>query len=84
MTETKAKIFKKDGKQRLGKGFSTEELKKAGLSPKEARRLHIPTDSRRKTTHNENIETVKSFLKNRKPKPKLKRKKKSKSPKPRI
>ncbi len=76
MNEAKAKIFKRGGKQRYGKGFSVEELKKAGLSAKEAIKLGIPTDPRRKTAHDENVETVKSFLEKRKPKPKRKQKSK--------
>jgi len=76
MNEAKAKIFKRGGKQRYGKGFSVEELKKAGLSVKEAIKLGIPTDPRRKTAHDKNVETVKSFLEKRKPKPKRKQKSK--------
>ena len=57
-----AKVLKKSGKQRCGKGFSSEELKKAGLSLKDALKLGIPVDSKRKTAHEENIGAVKAFL----------------------
>ncbi len=65
MTFTKPKVFKKNGKQRCGKGFSREELKKAGLSFKEALRLGIPVDSRRRTSHKENVKGARAFLKNK-------------------
>ncbi|MEM3627938.1 MAG: ribosomal protein L13e [Candidatus Bathyarchaeia archaeon] len=77
MMALKAKVFKKGGKQRLGKGFSREELKKAGLSLKEALKLGIPVDSRRRTAHQENVEAIKGFLKGKKEKPRRKAKSKS-------
>ncbi|MEM3626491.1 MAG: ribosomal protein L13e [Candidatus Bathyarchaeia archaeon] len=58
----KPKVFKKNGRQRHGKGFSKEELKRAGLSFTEALKLGIPIDYRRKTAHEENINVIKSFL----------------------
>lgn len=73
MMAFKPKVFKKGGKQRYGRGFSREELKKVGLSLKEALKLGIPVDSRRKTAHEGNIEVVKTFLENMKAKPKSKR-----------
>ena len=81
MPLTRPKILRKSGKKRQGKGFSSEELKKAGLSLSEAVRLHIPVDPRRKTTHEENVEAVKAFLDKKKAaKPKAKKpKRKSKS-----
>jgi len=77
MITVKPKVIKKGGKQRLGKGFSREELKKAGLSLTEALRLGVPIDSRRRTAHEENVEAVKTFLENRKSAPASKRKPKS-------
>ncbi|MDH7477473.1 MAG: ribosomal protein L13e [Candidatus Bathyarchaeota archaeon] len=74
----KPKVFKKGGKQRYGKGFSREELKKAGISLREALKAGIPVDFRRKTIHTENVEAVKAFIEKEKPKPK-KSKGKSKS-----
>lgn len=77
MMALKPKVFKKDGKQRLGKGFSREELRKAGLSLKEALRLGIPVDSRRRTVHQENVDAIKGFLEGIKEKPRRKAKSKS-------
>ncbi|MEM2971157.1 MAG: ribosomal protein L13e [Candidatus Bathyarchaeia archaeon] len=62
MMAVKPKVVKKGGKQRFGRGFSREELKQAGISLKEALKLGIPVDFRRKTAHQENIETLKKFL----------------------
>ncbi|MEM2105120.1 MAG: ribosomal protein L13e [Candidatus Bathyarchaeia archaeon] len=77
MMNLKPKVFKKGGKQRLGKGFSLEELKKAGLSLKEALKLGIPVDCRRRTAHQENVEAIKGFLESVKEKPRRKAKSKS-------
>jgi ribosomal protein L13E len=77
MMTTTPKVFKKGGKERCGKGFSGEELKKAGLSFKEALKLGIPIDSKRRTAHEENAEAIKTFLENAKPKTKRKGKSKS-------
>ncbi len=79
MISIKPIIFKKDGKKRYGKGFSREELKKARLSLREALRLSIPIDSRRKTIHEENVNAIKSFLKSKKKASKPKKRRKSKS-----
>jgi len=79
MTSIKAKIFKKGGKKRCGKGFSREELKKVRLSLREAVKLSIPIDSRRKTIHEENVNTIKRFLKSKKKTSKPKKRRKSKS-----
>ena len=72
-------VFKKGEKQRHGKGFSREELKKSGLSPREALKLHIPVDFRRRTVHEENVSVIKRFLESRETAPKSKRRRKSKS-----
>lgn len=80
MTETiTAKILKPDGKQRRGKGFSREELKKAGTNFKAALKLGIPIDLKRKTAHDENVEALKTFLQTKKTASKPKSKGKSKS-----
>ena len=73
----KPKVFKKGGKQRCGKGFSGEELKKAGLSFKDALRFGIPVDFKRRTAHEENVEAIKAFLESAKAKGKRKGKSKS-------
>jgi ribosomal protein L13E len=62
MTTTRPKVFKNDGKQRFGRGFSREELKKAGSSLKEAVKLGLPVDDKRKTVHDENVEAAKTLL----------------------
>jgi ribosomal protein L13E len=77
MTAIRPRIFKNNGKQRLGRGFSREELKRAGSNLKEAVKLGVPVDDKRKTVHEENIEAVKTFLQEKRPasKPKKPRKK---------
>ena len=83
MTTLRPKILKNDGKERLGRGFSREELKKAGSSLKEAVRLGLPVDNKRKTSHDENVEAAKTFVQEkrlaRKPEPKL-----APEPKPKV
>lgn len=85
MHHIKPKILKPGGKQRSGRGFSLEELKKAGLNPIQAKKLEIPVDSRRKTAHNQNVEAIKAYAETKKaeakpkPKPKPQPKKKPKS-----
>ena len=66
MASAKPKVFKEAEKQRLGKGFSRGELKKAGLSLKEALKFGIPLDSRRKTLHEDNVEAVRVFVREKK------------------
>ena len=89
MHHIKPKILKQNGKQREGRGFSREELKKAGLNKTEAARIGIPTDPRRKTAHDENVEAIKAYAekkkaeaKPKKPKPETETKRKPKSKKP--
>jgi large subunit ribosomal protein L13e len=62
MKTVKAKVLKGVGKQRLGRGFSRDELRKAGTSLTEAVKLGVPVDSRRKTAHDENVEVARAFL----------------------
>lgn len=89
MHHIKPKIFKPDGKQRSGKGFSRDELGNAGLYSAEAARLGLPVDLRRKTAHDENVEAIKAYVEKTKaeakpkpkPKPKAEAKKKPKSQK---
>ena len=61
MHHIKPQILKPNGKQRKGRGFSPEELKKAGLNLQEARRIELPIDFRRRTAHDENVEAVKTY-----------------------
>jgi large subunit ribosomal protein L13e len=83
MHHVKPEVAKPDGK-RSGKGFSREELKKAGLNPAEAKKLKLPVDKRRKTAHDQNVEAIKAYAEKKKakakpkPKPKPQSKKKAK------
>ena len=77
MSTEHPKILKQDGKQRKGRGFSRGELRKAGSNLKEALRLHIPLDSKRRTVHNENMETLQRLLETRKSAVKAEKKAKS-------
>lgn len=79
MTTIKPTVYKKGGKQRRGKGFSREELKKAGLSLREALKLVIPVDSRRKTAYKENVAVIRRFLKGKKKESKPEKRRKPKS-----
>jgi large subunit ribosomal protein L13e len=80
MTSTKPRVFKEEGKQRSGRGFSREELKKAGSNMKEALRLGLLVDPRRKTAHDENVEAVKARMSEKKPAPKPEESKKLEKP----
>jgi large subunit ribosomal protein L13e len=70
----KPTIFKSDGRQRSGRGFSLEEFNKAGILPEKARRLKLPFDKRRKTAHDQNVEAIKTYMKKADVKPKQKTK----------
>jgi large subunit ribosomal protein L13e len=76
MHHVKPEVVKPDGK-RSGRGFSLEELKKAGLNPAEAKRLKLPVDKRRKTAHDKNVEAIKAVAKKKKAEAKPKSKPKS-------
>ena len=75
MTTAKPRVFKTREKKRHGKGFSREELKRAGTNMTEALKLRIPLDPRRKTAHEENIETLKALMTQKKAEQKLRRQK---------
>ena len=86
MHHIKPEILTPSGKQRSGKGFSLEELKKAGLNKAEAKKLEIPVDIRRRTAHDQNVKALKAYAETKKaeakpkpkPEPKPKPKKKAK------
>jgi ribosomal protein L13E len=83
MHHIKPKILKPDGKQRSGRGFSLEELKKAGLNRAEAKKLEIPVDERRKTAHDQNVKAIKAYAEKERAKTKPKAKPKPQpQPKP--
>ncbi len=52
----------KDAKPRKGRGFSRDEITKAGLSVKAARDMDLIVDLRRKTSYEENIEALKQYM----------------------
>jgi large subunit ribosomal protein L13e len=53
-------------KKRIGRGFSINELKEAGIKLDEARKMGIYIDFRRKSKHIENIEKLKELIKSKK------------------
>ena len=65
-------IISQTGKRRPGKGFSPDEIKEAGLDAGSARKLGIPVDRKRRTSREENVESLKACSKKAqiaKPKP---------------
>ncbi len=48
---------------RKGKGFSLGELREAGLTPQQAKKLGLHIDKRRKSVHPWNVEALKEYLK---------------------
>ena len=55
-------VRKKGGRTRRGKGFSRGELREVGVDLKQALKLGIPIDPRRKTKHEENVKMLKQHL----------------------
>ena len=82
MHHIKPKILNPKGKKRNGRGFSPNELEKAGLNAVEALKAGLPVDFRRKTAHQENVDAIKAYMEKvkteAKPKPKPKSTAKSK------
>ena len=60
MHHMKAVITKQNGKQSIGRGFSLNELKEAGLNKQDAKKIGVPLDIKRKSLHNENVACIKS------------------------
>jgi ribosomal protein L13E len=54
---------KRNGKQKHGKGFSINELKAAGVSKQLATQAGLPVDVRRKSSHDDNVATIKAHTK---------------------
>jgi len=50
-------------KTRVGRGFSLGELKEANITLHDAKRIGLRVDLRRRSAHKENVESLKSFLK---------------------
>jgi large subunit ribosomal protein L13e len=47
---------------RKGRGFSIPELREAGLTVKEALKLGIPVDKRRRSKHDVNVDILKDYV----------------------
>jgi large subunit ribosomal protein L13e len=62
MHDIKPTVASQAGKRRLGKGFSPDELKEAGINATDARKLRIPVDRKRRSSREENIETLKAHM----------------------
>jgi large subunit ribosomal protein L13e len=86
MHHLKILITKQNGKQSVGKGFSPNELKEAGVNKQQAKQLGFRVDVKRKSTHKENVDCIKTHAQEartkaaalpKKPKPKFKAKAKS-------
>jgi ribosomal protein L13E len=60
MHHIRAVITRQDGKQSIGKGFSPTEIAKAGLTKQDAQKMGVRLDIKRKSFHEENVETLKS------------------------
>ena len=56
------RVLSHTGAWRGGKGFSSGELRDAGMSVKEAAERSIPIDTRRRTSHRANVDTIRSVL----------------------
>lgn len=65
-------VRKRSGDKRKGRGFSRGELKKAGISFKQALQMGLPVDTRRRTVYDENVKLIRQQLKKRVSKPKKK------------
>jgi large subunit ribosomal protein L13e len=48
---------------RRGRGFSVEEISQVELSMKDARSMGLIVDPRRKTSHEENVEALRQYIK---------------------
>ena len=84
MHHVKPMITAQSGKRRPGRGFSPDEIKEAGVSTQDAKKLSIPVDWKRKTSHEENIASLKSHAEKAQTVAKPKAAKASKEKKPKA
>lgn len=57
----KRPVVKTGAKTREGKGYSLNELKEAGLTLMDAKRIGIYLDLRRKSVHSQNVDYLKTI-----------------------
>jgi len=55
-------VQKRKGRTRRGKGFSRGEVREAGADFRQALKLGVPVDLRRKTKYEDNIKILKQYL----------------------
>jgi len=72
MQKIKATVTKRNGRKSTSRGFSLMELRKAGLTRQDAKKMGVPLDVKRKSAHNENVETLRAHAEKAKPKAKPK------------
>ena len=60
MHHIKPSITKRNGKHSVGKGFSPNELKEAGVNRQQAKQIGLPVDVKRKSKHKENVDCIKA------------------------
>jgi ribosomal protein L13E len=82
MQKIKATVTKRSGRKSTSRGFSLSELQKAGLTKQDAKQMGIPLDVKRKSAHDENVETLKAHVEKAKPKAKPKEPKRKPTQKP--
>jgi ribosomal protein L13E len=82
MQKIKAMVTKRNGRKSTSRGFSLTELQKAGLTRQDAKQMDIPLDVKRKSAHDENVETLKAHAEKAKPKAKPKEPKRKPAEKP--
>ena len=71
-SQNRAIVCKKSGETRRGRGFSRQELRKAGISLRQALNYGLPIDTRRRTANDQNVDLVKRYSKAKAPKQKKK------------
>jgi len=77
MHHIKANVTNRAGRKVVSRGFSLTELKNAGLNKQDAKKIGIPLDLKRKSMHNENVETLKAHAQKAKAEAKPKEQKKA-------